>query len=196
MLRDTVERCHASPDFATTLFFTPPEAEAWFRAAFPGLADLRPQRGEGLAERLARGFAELFDEDPARTVVAIGSDQPLVVPTRIAAAHAALGSGADLVLGPDLGGGYYLVGLRAPCPQLFLEVEMSSAGMYAATLALGRRLGLGVATLPVGYDVDLEADLVRLRADLDCWRARGGEREPDFPRSTDRILRELFPPRA
>ncbi len=193
MLRDTVERCLLSSAFATTLLFTPAEEEAWFRAAFPGLSDFRPQRGEGLAERLARGFEELLAETPGRTVVAIGSDQPLVLPERIAEAHAALERGADLVLGPDLGGGYYLVGLSVSRPELFLEIEMGTTGMYAATLGLARELGLAVERLAPAYDVDVERDLVRLRADLDAWRSRGGAAEPTFPRCTDRSLRELFP---
>jgi glycosyltransferase A (GT-A) superfamily protein (DUF2064 family) len=195
MLRDAVERCLASPAFETVLLFAPPEEEAWFRAAFPDLADLRPQRGAGLAERLASGFEELLAEVPGRTVVAVGSDQPLVLPERIAEAHAALERGADVVLGPDLGGGYYLVGLSAAHPELFLGVEMGSAGMYAATVELARGLGLSVERLPTGYDVDVERDLVRLREDLERWRSRGGEGDPAFPRSTDRSLRELFPPR-
>lgn len=194
MLQDAVERCLACPQFRTVLFFTPARERAWFRRTFPGLADLRTQRGEGLAERLANAFSNLFEEEVSSTVVAIGSDQPLLSTRRIAEAHEALEDRADVVLGPDLGGGYYLVGLRAPYPELFTRVEMSSERMCAATLEFARRLGLSVELLERGYDVDVERDLVRLRADLAAWRARGADLDADFPRHTDRRLQQLFPP--
>lgn len=190
MLRDAVERCRASSGFRTVLLHTPAGEGPWFAARFPGLR-LRPQRGPDLAERLANAFADLLEEEGVETLVAIGSDQPLVGAARIVEAHRALEEGADLVLGPDLGGGYYLVGMRAPHPELFTRVEMSTDGMCAATVRLAEERGLAVRLLATGYDVDVGADVERLRADLDRWRARGGEDEADFPRHTAAILLEL-----
>lgn len=191
MLRDVIARCLACPAFRTALFHTPPADRAWFKAAFPELRDLRPQHGSGLAERLANAFDEALGDLGTRTLVAIGSDQPLVGTGRVVEAHEALEDGADLVLGPDLGGGYYLVGLRESHPELFTEVAMSSAGMCAATVELAEARGLTVRMLEVGYDVDVKADLKRLRKDLGAWRARGGTDEDEFPHHTEAALREL-----
>jgi rSAM/selenodomain-associated transferase 1 len=192
MLRDAVERCSACGGFRTVLWFAPASEEAWFRSAFPGL-ELRPQRGEGLGARLASAFEEGLGAGAAATLVAIGSDQPLVSTERIEAAHAALEDGADLVLGPDAGGGYYLVGLRAPSSSLFTEVPMSAPGMCAETVRRAESLGLAVHLLERGYDVDVQADLERLRSDLVRLRAPGRARDREFPRHTDDILQRLLP---
>ena len=189
MLADAVERCSASPDFRTRLVFAPASEEAWFRSRFPALSDLRAQSGEGLAERLATAFEEAF-EDGVGTVVAIGSDQPWVDSRRLGEAHEALEAGADLVLGPDLGGGYYLIGTKRSIPELFTGVTMSSSGMCAATMALAERLGLRVERLPEGYDVDVEADLSRLREDL----RRFPSEQSEYPRHTAAALNEIDSP--
>jgi len=188
MLRDAVERCAAAPGFRTVLCYAPAAAGAWFRAAFPAVADQRAQRGAGLAERLAAFFAdELGVPGAGRTAVVIGSDAPLVGTRRIARAHALLARGADLVLGPDAGGGYYLVGLRAPHPELFTAVPMSTADMYARTVDLARSSGLVVEELAPGYDVDVADDLDRLRRDL-RGRAAGDD---EFPRHTAEAIERI-----
>ncbi len=191
MLADAVARCLACRDFRTALFHAPAADRAWFADRFPELEDLRPQEGAELGARLARAFEIALADPGTDTLVVIGSDQPLVGTGFLVAAHAALEEGADLVLGPDLGGGYYLVGLRESHPELFTEVVMSSAGMCAATLALAEERGLKVHLLEDGYDVDAEADLRRLRADLAAWRALGGADDDDFPHHTEAVLREL-----
>lgn len=193
MLRDAVARCSASAAFRTALVYAPQEDEAWFRGAFPDLDDLRPQRGEGLGERMSDFVTTALGRPDTRTVVVIGSDQPLVGTPRIDRAHRALETGADVVLGPDAGGGYYLIGLRAPQPRLFSEVTMSTRSMFDATRAVAESDGLSVHVLEPGYDVDVEADLVRLREDLERWEAAGGAADPEFPRHTRASLRELFP---
>jgi len=192
MLRDAVERCAASPAFATLLSFAPAEEASWFRRSFPEIARQRPQRGRGLGERLAELFDALLTPSAgprAASLVAIGSDQPLVSADTIARAHERLAAGADVVLGPDQGGGYCLVGLRAPHPELFTEVEMSRAETCAGTVALARARGLAVELLAPGLDVDVAEDLERLRRELLQYTG-----EPDqFPRHTAAFL-QVAPP--
>jgi len=165
MLRDAVARARAGA-FRTALVFAPAERAGWFQEAFPEVAEQWPQAGAGLGARLAGFVAQAFERGLARTLVILGSDQPLVPLACIEEAHARLEQGADCVLGPDLGGGYYLVGLRRSVPELFTEVRMSSADMAAATRRLARARGLTVAELPAHPDVDLPADLEHLRTAL------------------------------
>jgi len=182
MLRDVLERLGGARSFRTLLAFAPAEEAAWFAAAFPDV-ERRAQRGEGLGERLAELVAaELAAGAPS--VVAIGSDQPLVPLERLERAHAALAGGAELVLGPDRGGGYYLIGVREPHGELFTGVTMSSEATYAETLRLARARGLDVVELEPDIDVDVEADLERLSDEL----ARRGEEHPDHPRRTAAVL--------
>jgi rSAM/selenodomain-associated transferase 1 len=189
MLRDTVARALADASSRPVLAFTPDGAAAWFRRAFPAIAEQRPQRGEGLGARLARLFEELLAAPDARSLVAVGSDQPLLPPGVVRRAHEALERGADLVVGPDAGGGYYLIGARVAHPELFLDVPMSTPDMCAATVALARDRGLEVELLEEAYDVDVPADLRRLAADLEDLVARGTADGPDFPLHTHRWLR-------
>ena len=182
MLADTVEKCHGAP-FRTALVFAGGENEPWFRERFPALAEQHPQVGAELGARLAHFARRAFAELGARTLVVIGSDQPLVARAQIVAAHERLEAGEDLVLGPDRGGGYYLIGLRSACDELF-SVPMSSAGMCAATEALARARGLSVALLAEGEDVDTPADLARLRATLALSN-------PEFVRHTRAALDAL-----
>ena len=67
-----------------------------------------PQRGDGLGERLANVFADLFGAG-AETVVVVGSDSPALPAEYLAQALDDLSSGR-LVLGPTADGGYYLIG--------------------------------------------------------------------------------------
>lgn len=197
MLRDVVERCCGSRDFRCALVYSPQGDGGWFRETFPGLEDQRPQVGEGLAQRLAHLFETTLCGDGSlrevQTLVAVGSDQPLLSTRRIAKAHRCLEEGADLVLGPDSGGGYYLVGQRAAHPELFTEIEMSTTSMFEETVRLAESSGLTVELLGKGYDVDVRADLERLHAELGARFAQRAETDPEFPRFTWSILQSLYP---
>ena len=155
MLDDTVAKCLSCAGFETAI--AADGDLAWFRERFGGVREIELQEGRELGTRLARWFER---SEPGH--VCVGSDAPQVPASRILEAHAALRSGADLVLGPDLGGGYYLVGLRRPAPVLFLEIPMSTADMCARTIELARSIGLVTHLLEPDFDVDVPADLERL----------------------------------
>ena len=67
------------------------------------------QRGDGLGERLAGVFADLFAAG-AGAVVVVNSDSPALPPEYLEQAFAELARRPDLVLGPAADGGYYLIG--------------------------------------------------------------------------------------
>ena len=192
MLRDAVERCVACSQFRTKLAFAPATAAAWFRQHFPELQDQQAQVGTSFAERLHSVFTHSVTESENMTVVAIGSDQPLISTARITQAHEALEAGADVVLGPDIDGGYYLIGMRRAHERIFLGVEMSTDKVLDETLRVARRAGLEVSLLDEGYDIDVEGDLVRLNADLELLAGRS-DAAVEFPRHTARRLAEVFP---
>lgn len=149
------------------LCFTPAEAGAeiqpWVR---PGWLTC-PQVGGDLGERLHAAFAEHFETD-ALHVVIIGSDCPDVTATDIEDAWLAL-EGHDVVLGPALDGGYWLIGLRAPQPALFTGIPWSTDRVFGETMCRAREAGLRVALLRELADVDTAADWERWlrRANVD-----------------------------
>jgi len=111
-------------------------------------AELLPQRGAGLDERLANAFTDIGG--PA---LIIGMDTPQVTPEVLAAALAALDD-HDAVLGAADDGGYWCIGLSAPDPNALLGVPMSDPSTGAAQRARLRALGLTVAEVPPLRDVD------------------------------------------
>lgn len=77
----------------------------------------------------------------------------------------------DVVIGPSDDGGYYLIGLARPAPELFEAMPWSTPEVVPTTLARAAELGLSVRTLPAWWDVDTAEDLDRLRDALfaACW---------------------------
>lgn len=128
------------------------EPGPWLPAGF----EVIPQRGDGLAERLAAAF-----DDVAGPALLIGMDTPHVTPELLSAGFRALGTkGVDAVLGPAVDGGWWSLGLRRPDPRVFLGVPMSTPFTGAVQRHRLAALGLRVRTLPTLRDVDRIEDAV------------------------------------
>jgi len=95
--------------------------------------------------------------------VAIGSDLPQLTPERIEQAFGALAAGVDVVLGPALDGGYYLIGLGGGALRaaLFEEIAWSTPAVLEQTLERCRAAGLAVELLPEEEDIDTAEALAR-----------------------------------
>jgi glycosyltransferase A (GT-A) superfamily protein (DUF2064 family) len=65
----------------------------------------------------------------------------------------------DVVLGPALDGGYYLVAAKAALPELFAGVPMGTGAVLAETIARAARRGRSVGLLPPLRDLDRVEDL-------------------------------------
>jgi hypothetical protein len=89
----------------------------------------------------------------------------------------------DLVLGPSEDGGYYLIGLRAPHPDLFEAIPWSTSRVLPQTIRRAEAKGLRIVRLPSWYDVDTPGDLERLRGELE-------RTEEIEPRHTRRFFME------
>lgn len=127
----------------------------WLGVDWPTL----PQRGATLGERLTDATDRAFAEGAPRIVV-IGTDSPWMGEALIEEAFLSL-ERSDLVLGPAIDGGYYLVGLAQPAPGLFCGISWSTSRVLDQTLAKARTLGMTASLLPKGYDIDRLTDLQR-----------------------------------
>ena len=94
----------------------------------------------------------------ADRVAIVGADTPHVPTTSYRRAFALLEQ-ADVVLGPALDGGYYLVAAKAARPELFVGIPMGTDTVLSETLARATRDGLVVALLPPLRDLDRVEDL-------------------------------------
>lgn len=124
--------------------------------------DLRYRdQGEGdLGRRLHTAIAEGFGNG-ARTVVVVGTDCPALTTQHLWTAQRALTT-TDLVVGPAVDGGYYLIGLRQPRKELFEGIMWSSERVLEQTLDIAGRLGLSTQLLELLADIDRPEDLQHL----------------------------------
>ncbi|MEN1679786.1 MAG: TIGR04282 family arsenosugar biosynthesis glycosyltransferase [Planctomycetota bacterium] len=123
-----------------------------------------PQGDGDLGRRMRRFFERSFAAGAER-VVLLGSDSPNLPPSIVEAALAQL-TEDDVVLGPSVDGGYYLIGARREPPPLFDGMPWSTPELWAATTARLADAGIAHRPLPVWYDVDTIEELRRLYREL------------------------------
>lgn len=117
---------------------------------------LVPQRGAGLDDRLANGFAD--SAVPGTGSLLIGMDTPQVTPGLLGAVAAGL-DGYDAVLGPARDGGWWALALRDPYHARALRgVPMSTVDTGALTVTALAAMGLRVGYAPTLRDVDTVPD--------------------------------------
>ena len=117
----------------------------------------RLQSPGDLGEKMHNAFAGLFDED-YNDVAIIGSDCYELTTAIIEDAFEMLQQN-DLVIGPANDGGYYLLGMKKLCMELFSNIQWSTEKVLAQTLAACTSAGLSHSLLPKLTDIDTEADL-------------------------------------
>lgn len=137
-----------------------PEVVVWRRTF-----TVFPQPPGDIGVRMAATFEAGVD-------VLVGCDIPCLTAAYADAAVAALAD-ADLVLGPTEDGGYCLVAMREPHPEVFANVPWSSGDVLSATLKAAE--GLSVRTLDKLWDVDDGADFRRWQAVREVSAPQGFE---------------------
>ena len=130
LLLDTLATCRAEAPDTALLYANPDEAPALAALAGPE-ARLVLQAGRGLAEALEGGIARFAAEGP---VAIVSSDIPGIPPGSLTRAFAALGRDADVVLGPALDGGYWLIAMNAAHHAPFDDIPWSTPAVLAVTL--------------------------------------------------------------
>ena len=125
------------------------------------------QIGRGFAERLEHAVRSLADAGYERLVV-VGRDCPDLSRGDVRTAFEALEAGGDLVLGPDHGGGCWLIGLPAARRELLDGVRWCRGRDFRQLV--GRAGGLAVTILATKLDLDGSADLGRLSQLCRNWR--------------------------
>jgi rSAM/selenodomain-associated transferase 1 len=171
LLADTLEvSAHAAAvaGLEAVLAVEPLAARAELAAAAPPGFRAIAQRGAHLGARMTRVAHEAAAAG-ARCVLLRGSDSPALSAETLCEAAGALAA-ADVALSPDRDGGYGIVALGSRAllavqrrPVLF-DHPMSTPSVLADTEAGAARLGLRVARVAGGFDVDRAEDLRVLAA--------------------------------
>jgi glycosyltransferase A (GT-A) superfamily protein (DUF2064 family) len=97
--------------------------------------------------------------------------------------------GCDLVIGPSVDGGYYLIGMSRPLPGVFRGVAWSSAQVLRQTLDRAEGEGARLSLLPPWYDVDTPEELNFLLTHVRGERmAEGTVDAPETVKAMEKIV--------
>jgi hypothetical protein len=143
-------------EYERRFLFDPPDSGPCIAEWLPGQIIL-PQGGGDLGERMARAFADAFASGSRRAAV-IGTDVPAVAREDVLDAMESLDD-HDVAVGPATDGGYYLLALKRPEPELLRDVRWSTPDVLTTTLDRAARLRLSVRVLRTIGDVDTVEDL-------------------------------------
>lgn len=180
----------AAPDASIAAYaaYGPPGAEDFFRSRFPSV-DLIPAWFSDFGACLLHAIEQMFARGHEAAVV-LNADSPTLPTSFLNETAAALARPGDrAVLGPSSDGGYYLLGLKAAHRRLFEDIAWSTERVAAQTRQRAEEIGLELHVLPQWYDVDDDASLRRLHAELFDAAAP----TPQRARYTAALLRELWP---
>lgn len=158
MLQDVLKTCRGQDDGETVIFWACEEDSLQRLAERYGFVSRRQRPGD-LGQRMQSAFAEMFG-DGCELCCIIGSDAPDLPFSYIQEAYRLLETEqTDIVFGPSVDGGYYLLGMKRVWPQLFTDISWSSADVLEQSLTAARDSGASVALLPEWHDIDTIEDL-------------------------------------
>lgn len=119
------------------------------------------QEGADLGERMENAFRTIFGFGYAKAVL-IGTDCPEIRPIIIENALKSLEKN-EVVIGPAMDGGYYLIGMAKVLPRLFSQIPWSTENVFPITLERINREKISHYIMPVLSDIDTEEDWINLK---------------------------------
>lgn len=140
------------------LVYSPLERVTDFQEIIPDSWGLYPQSPGCLGTRMHSFFFDRLEsvrplDTAVRKVVIIGADCPQIKSASVERAFAELDQ-APVVIGPSVDGGYYLLGMRESCFDIFKDIEWSTSTVLASTVEHLNRQEIEFAMLEPLEDVD------------------------------------------
>lgn len=159
-LEDLLEKVSFIKEVECYLAVTPPGElnELVKKLEFSG--QVLPQSSGDLGQRMHDIALQLFLRGHA-PVILIGTDVPLLPPSHIHKALYLLEQN-DLVFGPALDGGYYLIGMRKFTARVFKGISWGSDIVLGDTLKMCKENKLSFGLLDSLMDIDRPGDLPAL----------------------------------
>ena len=188
-LHDILGAAQREADRVETIFAVWPDPMGLsqdLREPYPAIRFV-DQVGQDLPARMEHALRREFAVD-ASPILLRNTDSPCLDEDLTARAFEAFDDGAELVVGPDRGGGYYLIGVSQQALAVLGDLlsvlrDGPLDAVFARTMQRARRLGLKTFVLPVQDDVDQPEDLARLRRQV--------EDDPLIAPATRRVIDEL-----
>jgi rSAM/selenodomain-associated transferase 1 len=158
MVLDVLERSRNLLGFDRFLACAPSKQHPFFKAVGTRQGvHLLEQINEDLGCRMHQAVCSVFDSG-YRSAVVVGTDLPAIHADWFRQALKGLAD-HDVVLGPSVDGGYYLIGLNNPAVELFFDIPWSTDQVLTSTQKKAQSLSLSVQLLTQQRDLDTLADL-------------------------------------
>ena len=154
----------SSEDYILEIYFSPQEDEKLVRQWLAENECFSSQQGSDLGARMSNAFLHAFAAGYTKALL-IGSDCPDISRDIITQSFDMLKS-KHIVLGPAYDGGYYLIGVREPIPELFSNIEWGTEQVLSQTKDKINAAGLSLGLLPMLRDIDRVEDLQYYNLDL------------------------------
>lgn len=179
MVMDIAEHTRGIRNFDRFLACTPSSEHGFFQtlAARYGVT-LCEQVGDDLGQRMNHALTDALSRG-YRYALIVGTDIPSIAPPTYKNALALLQT-HDAVLGPTHDGGYYLIGVKQPAPELFVDIPWSTENVCSLTQSKAQALGLTVGLLETEHDIDTFDDLQAFMA-----KGQGNEKKKLSTRTTN-----------
>lgn len=146
-------------DIDIFLTFTPEHSFSLMEDIVPDYIKCFPQQGKDLGERMLNGFIHLFNKGYTK-VTLMGSDIPDIQPEDIKISFEALEK-SDIVLGPTIDGGYYLIGMKKAYGDIFDDkLKWGNKSVLEGTIDIANSLGLKIDFTSKLMDIDTKEDLL------------------------------------
>jgi hypothetical protein len=159
-LHDRIQEVSTFDEVDRAIAYTPEDARETFTTLAVDGFELFAQQGKHLGERLNNIFLAKLSQG-YKAVSIVDSDSPDLPKSVIKESfHLLLSKRAEVVFGPCHDGGYYLVGMRKPHPELFRNIPWSTENVLSVTIAKARKMGLNVKLLSAWNDLDTFEDLL------------------------------------
>lgn len=147
-------------DISFYLAYTPQGKESLFQGLIPDEFMLFVQEGNDLGEKMYNCLNYVSKKHSKQLI--IGSDLPTLQPGVVIDAINKLDE-KDIVIGPSIDGGYYLLGLKEPLPFLFDKILWGESDVLKSTIdAIEENHGLSYGLVESWWDVDTYSDLLKL----------------------------------
>jgi glycosyltransferase A (GT-A) superfamily protein (DUF2064 family) len=161
-----------APAGAAYVAVDPPDAAPLLADLVGSGVELVGQPGGDPGERLALAVGRVFETRPG-PLLAFGTSAPALGSRHVGEALDVLRGGRDAAIGPTLDGGYYLIALARPLPELFALPAGSWGGdeVLGLTLRAARAAGHRAGLIEPARALATPADAAALLEDGDLDEA-------------------------
>ncbi len=115
------------------------------------------QGAGNLGDRMKRTILLLRSKKYSKIII-VGSDSPTLPCQYIGDGFDKLDKN-DLVIGPSIDGGYYLLGVKGDIPDIFDRIPWGSDAVFEETMVRARGSAIKTSVLPFWYDIDTIKEL-------------------------------------